>query len=237
MEEKESNVNYLLYAIVLVILLIAATFAVTFAYYKVNTDFDTTLVNVSSTLECIDLSLSDSGTSIELSHNYPITDSLAQESGSVTPVTVTVTNNCSEAKQYTLALSTLALTNSTSSYIEDSKIRYKVTKNNATFKNVDYLSNLGTVSTSNQAYKDLTGTSGELAKKYADYTTKKIYAIEDTQSINSNASNTYNIYLWVDYYEGDSAMYTTANAIHDTSYDGTTEGKKFAAAISLSLNP
>ena len=42
--------------------------------------------------------------------------------------------------------------------------------------------------------------------------------------------------MWVDYYEGDSAMYTNSNAVHNESYDGTTEGKKFAAAVSLSFD-
>lgn len=237
MEEKESKANYLLYLIVLVIILIVATFAITFAYYKVNVSSVTTLVNINSTLECIDLDLSNNGTNISLSHNYPITDKLAETSGSITPVTVTVTNNCSDSKKYTLALSTMASSSATSDYIEDNKIRYKVLKNNSTFKSIAYLNSLSKVSTSNQAYKDLTGDSGELSKKYSNYTVKNIYAIEDTQSIAANASNTYQIYLWVDYYEGDSQMYTSSTAIHDESYDGTTEGKKFAAAISLSLNP
>jgi len=237
MEEKESKVNYFVYALVFVAILIVATVAVTFAYYKINVDYDSTLVNVSASLECIDLSLSDNNTTLGLSYNYPITDTLAQQSGSVTPVTVTVTNNCSDAKAYTLALSTIGLSTTLDSYIEDSKIRYRVLKNDASFKSADYLSNLSKLSNTNHAYSDLTGTDGELALKYPNYTVKNIYTIEDTLSINGNSSNKYDIYLWVDYYEGDSAMYTTQNAVHDETYDGTTEGKKFAAAISLSLNP
>lgn len=237
MEEKESVRNYLLYAITFVAILIIATFAATYAYYKVSVSASNTLVNVSASLECVDLSLSDSGTSIGLSYNYPITDELALQSGSVTPVTVTVTNNCSTPMNYTLALSTLALTDSSSNYIEDSKIRYRVLKNNVVFKSADYLSSLSAVSSDNQAYKDLTGTNGELAVKYPKYTVKKIYAIENVQTIEANKSNTYNIYLWVDYYEGDFAMYSTSDATHNTDYDGTTQDKKFSAAISLSLNP
>ncbi len=237
MKEKDSKANYLVYAIALVILLIVATFAITFAYYKIDTASSNTLVDISASLDCIDLKLSNSGSNINLSYNYPITDELASQSGSITPVTVSVTNNCSSTKKYTLALSTLSLTNSTSSYIEDSKIRFKVTKNNSSFKNAAYLNTLSEVGTSNQAYTDLTGTSGELATKYPNYTVKKIYAIENSQTIAANKTNSYSIYLWVDYYEGDSTMYTSSNATHNESYDGTTAGKKFAAAISLSLNP
>lgn len=236
-EQRENKVNYLLYAIVFVAILILATIAVTYAYFKFNVEHDTTLVNVSSSIECINLSLSDSGTSIGLSHKYPITDELATTDTGITPVTVTVTNNCSESKYYTLSLSTIGLTSSLTDYIEDNKIRYQVLKNDSIYKSPDYLSNLGLVGTTNKAYTDLTGTDGELATKYPDYTVKQIYAIEDTVSIGANSSNKYNIYLWVDYYEGDSAMYTDENAEHDETYDGTTEGKKFAAAISLSLNP
>lgn len=237
MEETESKANYLVYAIGLVVLLIIATFAITYAYFKVNTSYVTTLVDVSANLDCIDLQLSNSGGNLSLSHNYPITDELAQSSGSITPVTVSVTNNCSTSKNYTLALSTLSLTNSTSTYIEDSKIRFKVTKNGSSYKTPAYLTTLSEVSSTNQAYKDLYGTGGELATKYPTYTLKKIYAIENTQAIASNTTNTYSIYLWVDYYEGDSAMYSSSSATHNETYDGTTAGKKFAAAISLSLNP
>jgi len=235
MEEKESKVNYLLYSIIFVVILIVAAFAVTYAYFKVNISSDETLANISSSLECINLSLSDNDTTIGLTYNYPITDSLATSEGSVTPVTVSVTNNCSDSKKYTLSLSTLGLTNSINNYIDDSKIRYRVLKGGSNYKGIDYLSNLATVATSNQAYKDLTGTGGELSAKYPNYTLKKIYAISDTASIASNTTHTYDVYLWVDYYEGDAGAYDGSD--HDESYDGTTEGKKFAAAISLSLNP
>ena len=42
-------------------------------------------------------------------------------------------------------------------------------------------------------------------------------------------SNTYSVYMWVDYYEGD----TTHTGLNDNS----TEGQNFAAAISLVVNP
>ncbi len=235
-EKKEKNDVYLLYAIVFVVILILGTFAVTYAYFQFNVEHDSTLADINASLECINLSLSEGTTDIGLTYDYPITDSKAT-SGGATPVTVTVTNNCTDAKNYTLSLSTMALTSSTSSYIEDNKIRYQVVKNSTTYKGIDYLSNLSVVSSSNQAYSDLTGTDGELATKYSNYTLKNIYAIEDNISISANTSNSYQIYLWVDYYEGDSAMYADSNATHDESLDGSTEGKKFAAAVSLSLNP
>ena len=238
METKETNFNYLLYAITFVAILIAATAAITYAYFKFNVQHDTTLVNINASLECLNLGLSDSGTSISLSYNYPITDTLATTSndGSVKPLTVTVTNNCDEALNYTLTLSSLEEIANPTNYIEDSKIRYQMFKNDTLYKGIDYLNNIALVSNTNSAYKDLAGTSGELATKYPNYNYKNIYALDDTISINGGASNKYDLYLWVDYYEGDAKMYTDANAEHDTTFDGTTEGKKFAAAISLSIN-
>ena len=194
MEEKENNINYLLYAIFFVVILIVATFAITYAFFKFNVEYDKTLSEVNTSLECINLSLSEGTTDIGLTYDYPITDDKATSNGGATPVTVTVTNNCSSTKKYTLSLSTMTLTNNSDNYIEDNKIRYKVIKNNNDYKGIDYLSNLGTVSSDNQAYKNLIGTDGELAKKYSDYTLKKIYAIEDTISIEANTSNKYNIY-------------------------------------------
>ena len=237
MEKEEVGINYLVYLILFVLILVVGTFALTYAYFEADTSNDTTLVNVSSSIECIDLSLSDNGTSIALSYNYPITDTLALKEGSITPVKVTVTNNCSDTKKYTLALSSISLTNSLNSYIEDNKIRYQVLKNGSSFKTPDYLNNLYLLEEENQAYKDLTGEYGELKNKYPDYTVKNIYVIEDTLEVLGNETNEYEIYLWVDYYEGDSNMYNYPDATHDKSFDGTTEGKKFAAAISLSLNP
>ena len=231
MEEKNSKINYLIYAVFFVIILSILAITGAYAYYKVNVDYDETLSGIESSLECIDLSL-DSQSLLSLSYNYPITDELAMRDGSITPVSVTVTNNCSTAKKYTLSLATM--TKSGTTYIDDAKIRYKVVKNDSDFKGIDYLSTISKLTEDNRAYGSLVGTDKELATKYPDYTLRNLYAVDEIVTINPNTSNTYEVYLWVDYYEGDAGAY--AGNEHDSSFDNTTKGQSFAAAISLSLN-
>ena len=231
MEEKNSKINYLIYAVFFVIILSILAITGAYAYYKVNVDYDETLSGIESSLECIDLSL-DSQSLLSLSYNYPITDELAMREGSITPVSVTVTNNCSTAKKYTLSLATM--TKSGTTYIDDAKIRYKVVKNDSDFKGIDYLSTISKLTEDNRAYGSLVGTDKELATKYPDYTLRNLYAVDEIVTINPNTSNTYEVYLWVDYYEGDAGAYKGEE--HDSSFDNTTKGQSFAAAISLSLN-
>ena len=133
MEEKNNKKNYLLYAIILVVLLIGTTIAISYAYFKLDNSSagSTTLTTA---FDCVDISLSDNSTTLKLSHNYPITDELALTSGSITPLTIKVTNNCTNSVQYSLALSTLSLTSNTGNYIADNKIRYKLLKNSSNYK-------------------------------------------------------------------------------------------------------
>jgi len=237
MENKVSKnkKSLIIYTVISVIVLLSVVIAITYAYYNFDPEKPSTLVNVSSSLECIDLVLSDNNTSIGLSNNYPVTDEYVKENN-LTPLTVTVTNNCSTPKQYTLALSTIAKTSDIDNYIYDSKIRYRVDKNNENYKGYDYLSNLTRISDTSKLYTNLAGVGGEISTKYPDYTLKDIYSIDDLITIDSNTSNIYDIYLWVDYYEGDYKMYTNSDIEHNEVYDGSTENKKFAAAISLTLN-
>lgn len=227
MEEKNSNINYLVYAIVLVVILIVATFAITYAYFNVSTSKSSTLSNVTATMECIDIAYSETGT-ISLDYNYPITDTFAL--ANITPVTVTVTNNCtsnSAAIPYTLAITSLS---NSSGYLSDSAIRMNVTRkvgsaSETTLKSTNYLNTLTTLTSGNTytyLMNDLNNRSG-----MSSYATKTTYII-DSSSIGNNTINVYNIYLWVDYYEGD----TTQTGLNNN----TTEGLDFASAISLIVN-
>lgn len=226
------KVDFLIYIIGAVFILIVLTITGTYAYYKVSTTGSGSTVKATASMECVDMSLSSSTNLNLLSYNYPITDSIATTSGNITPVTVTVTNNCSASANYSIALTSM-YSGTDSSYIADNQIRYKMLKNNAAHKGVGYLSSVTQAGTSSQIYRDLV-TYNELGTRYPTYTRKNIYLIDDSVTLGASKSNTYAVYLWIDYYEGDSAAYS--GSAHDTSYDNTTAGKKFAAAISLSLN-
>lgn len=227
-EKKEHLRKYFFLAMVLVLCVIVLGVTVTYAYFKVSTTNDSTLADVSASLECVDISYSEENT-INLDYDYPISDDYAL--ANVSPVTVKVTNNCTKNVKnvnYVLALTTL---NNGSNYIEDSKMRLAVkrqlgTNSETTFIATDYLSNL-TKLTSGNAYTYLTE---DLANRSVTqgYTNKISYTV-DSNSIGNGETNTYKIYLWVDYYEGD----TTHTGLNDNS----TQGQSFTSAISLVVNP
>lgn len=227
-EKNQKMGKYIFLAIALVVGIIAAGITTTYAYFKVSTTYDSSLAKVSSKLDCINISYSEANT-INLDYNYPISDTYAL--ANVTPVTVTVKNNCTANAanvNYTLALTTL---NNGSNYIQDNKIRTNIkrklgTAAETTLKSTNYVSSL-TKLTSGNAYtylnEDLKTRTG-----VKDYTNKVSYVI-DSNSIANGATNTYKVYLWVDYYEGDTT--------HTGKNDNSTQGQNFAAAISLIVNP
>lgn len=227
MEQKEKNVKFLFYIIVGVVLLIGITLVATYAFFTVTTTKTSTLGNINSATECINVSYSETG-KISLDYNYPISDSFALSK--ITPVTVTVTNNCTNnasAIPYTLAITSLK---KSSGYISDSAIRLNVSRKvgsnaESTLKSTNYLNSLTSL-TSGNAYtylmNDLNSRNG-----MSSYTTKDSYLI-DSSTVANNSINTYKIYLWIDYYEGD----TTKTGLNNN----TTQGLDFASAISLVVN-
>lgn len=227
-EKTYKKDKYIFFAIALVVAVIIIGISGTYAFFSVSTTHTSTLANISSKLDCINISYSEANT-INLDYNYPISDTYAL--ANVTPVTVTVKNNCSANAanvNYTLALTTL---NNGSNYIQDNKIRTNIKRklgaaSETTLKSTNYISSL-TRLTSGNAYTYLTEDLNTRAG-VKDYTNKVSYVI-DSNSIANGATNTYKVYLWVDYYEGD----TTHAGLNDNS----TQGQNFAAAISLIVNP
>ena len=227
MEKKEDNIKYLFYAIILITALVGLTIAITYAYFSVSTSKSETLSSINATMECIDIVYSETGT-ISLDYNYPITDEFAL--ANITPVTVTVTNNCSNNSEeipYTLAITSLK---GSTGYLSDGAIRFNVSRKvgsdtENTHKSTDYLSSLTTL-TSGNTYTYLINDLNS-RDAISGYTSKTTYIIDNT-TIANNTINTYKIYLWVDYYEGD----TTQTGVNNN----TTEGLDFASAISLVVN-
>lgn len=172
---------------------------------------------------------------------------------------------------YTLTLSTFSkeVTNveGNKGYITDDKIRVKVVeKDNISAdgsdedeitdtKNAGYLdtvlskieagkNNKKLLADHFQTLKDKTDAEGNKPFEkfdYSTYTTKTDYVI-DTGSVASGKTNEYNIYLWVDYYEGYKAAYNeSGNAADgevasDENSDKKTEEQKFESIISLIVN-
>lgn len=241
--QKNNSVTYLIYIIILVAFLVVITISATYAYFKVDVTKTQTMGNLSAAIDCIDISYSETDI-IDLDYNYPISDDYAMTN--IVPVTIKVANKCinnTEHLNYTLSLTALSNTDTEDvKYITNDKIRLSVKRTldsdaETTFKEVNYLSNL-TPLTSGNAYSYLTGDLDNRDSTKA-YTNRKSYII-DSSTIGNGKTNIYKVYLWVDYYEGDYKMYDTVNYPdyeHDEMYDNTTQDKRFAAAISLVVNP
>lgn len=237
MEQENINKgNYLVYAIMFVVILILTGILISYAFFKADTISNSTTTNVTASADCIDITYSETNTIVGLDYNYPITDSYALQN--ITPVTVTLTNNCNNnVSSIPYKLIVTSLSDSTG-YIPDSKIRINVKRSlnggsDTELISSKYLSNVSTL-TSGNAYDNLM-TDLNNRSNVSSYTNKTSYVL-DSSTINAtkNSVNTYKVYLWVDYYEGDSQAYN--GATHDSSYDNSTQGLNFKSAISLVVN-
>ena len=222
MKKKKNNI-YLIVFVTLLFSLIGATYA----YFRVNTTNDTTLGGVIGKIECLDITYSESNI-IELDNQYPITDEYALDN--LTPLTVTVTNNCTNEQEpidYVLTYTSLS---ENTGYIPDSKIRILVKRQKGSNEEktsilptyVNNLENLTSGTTYTMLSNDLN--TRNITK---DYTNKTSYVI-DREEIESNTTNIYKVYLWIDYWEGD----TTHTGLNNNS----TMGLDYKSAISLVVN-
>ena len=237
--DKKTTTKYLLYIISFVIVLIVAAVAVTYGYFKVSTSKTEALSNVNTQTECMNFNYSEKNT-INLEYLWPITDEFALKN--LTPVTITATNNCTNNEKgmnYTLALTNFAIEAEKNNFLMGDTIRIYVTKKLNTGMGANqvidvikptYLNTLGVLKNGNAAdyvnayLKQLAGVedleaAGLLHTNY----------VIDNASLPNNTTVEYNIYLWVDYYEGD--------ATHTGLNDNKTEGKTFMATISGAINP
>ena len=112
----------MLYMIAFGILLLSVLLASSYAYFSVDTTNTNRLGNITSSIDCLGVVYSEEN-AISLDNNAPVTDAYAL--ANYTPVTITVTNQCSNSTFYYLTFSSLA--NSTG-YIPDSKINIAADK-------------------------------------------------------------------------------------------------------------
>ena len=244
-KEKTERKKIMVYAIISVTILILLGIAAAYAYFRMNVQSVESLTNITATLDCMKVEFVEEGNVglANLDYDYPITDEYALQN--VVPITIRVVNNCTnnlEGVDYTLALTTLSSNPSGSEdkgYIPDNKIRYKVLRklgssNETTLHNNNYLSNNERIKEGrvlDYLKQDLN--NREVTKSYDN---KTIYKI-DSNTIDNEEVYIYKIYLWIDYYEGDSKMYDSNNTEpHDSSYDNQTQGQRFKASVSLIIN-
>lgn len=221
----------LLIILILIISLVILLFS--YAKFYVDSINDTTTTTIDGNFDCLDVSMNETGV-VSLNKNYPVTDNYALLN--FTPITINMTNNCTTGDiPYGLSLANLYQTalDYDTSYIPASKIRIKVLKAiddgaETTLIDTDFLSNVSIFATTSVAYK-YTMTHYNSYEAYSLYSVKDLYNI-DLNTISSNQSVIYKIYLWIDYYEGDP------NRVGGEEYDNSTQGLKFASSVAVTLN-
>ena len=219
--KNNKNITYLIVFIVLLLVIISS---MSYAYFRVNTSSESTIGGIIGNTECLDISYSESNV-IDLDNQYPITDEYALNN--LIPVTITVTNNCTNSINYVLTNTSLS---ENTGYIEDNKMRISVKrqKENSEEKTIVspiYLTELENL-TSGNTYTMLTN---DLVNRpvIKDFTNKTSYVI-DREEIEGNTTNMYKVYLWIDYWEGD----TTQKGLNNNS----TQNQSYKSAISLVVN-
>ena len=256
--EKHSMRMYFMYAFVFTMVLIVFGVTGTYAYYvmQISSESSSTTA-ITATAECFNVTLSDtdgavsSGSSSTLSlgnYNYPITDDFAVgndngQNGNLTPMTVTVTNNCATGTTnvpYKLILSTFK--NGDNNTISDDKMKIKVTKqgndgqeqvlDNENKKKISGLTEFAQEKNGNINFKEQL--TAEINKKIGSngLTLNKSYVIDDG-TVGPGKTNTYKIYVWVDYYEGCEANVVDSAG---SNCNGSTQGKDFKALVSTIIN-
>ncbi len=257
-ESKSDIRSYLFYVIIFVAILIVGAITGTYAYFKVAVDDSmSSPVNIIGRTDCINVTFEDGEPKrkfLTLDVDYPVSDAWALGTGSeqkpnITPVKITVKNNCTNEQadlNYTLAITTLGNSNS----ITDDKIRTHIKKSvgessTATvLKQTDYLNTLTKIEDNSSNHKLITDDlKAKTDLQYTNYSTVTSYQI-DIGKVKSNSSNTYEIYLWIDYYEGNSAAYknnvasneSPSDAGDEDQYNNSTENKKFNSILTLLVN-
>ena len=240
-ENKEKNgVNktYIAFAVIFVLALALLGIASSYAYYKLNVEDSNSKTNVKIETDCIDVSFEDQTEQVnELSYKYPITDEFALSENGVKPITLKVKNKCTNNTGTVPYVLTLASIHNGESTLEDSKVRYSVkrSKNSGEdeeIKKANYLNMNESLNHDSQAYTLLTG---ELANNHNLIANTTPYII-DTGELENNDEIIYKIYLWVDYYEGDSQMYEEGPHTHNSEYDNSTKNKTFKTISSILIN-
>ena len=231
---KKRGHDKMIFYTLLVTILIVGGIAATYAYFKVGTTTSSSPTTVTATTDCMDIEYSEENV-INLTYQYPIQDDYAV--ANVVPVTVKVVNRCDANLgdiNYSLAFTSLAKDNN---FISDNKIKMQVVKKvgneeENVLKSTNYLNTLESLTTGNV----YTALEEDLSKRagISTYPTRTSYTI-DNDSVPNSGTNIYKVYLWVDYYEGNPNPGVDLEA--DKTYNNSTQGKKFAGAISLVVNP
>ena len=203
------NTKIILLSIISVLIIITIVLGITYSFMRpINETSSITSVNLES---CANITLTDTGESINLSNSYPMTKNRAFET---TPYTFTVSSSCTDGSGFNLYLATL-----NTNTLSDSSIHYIITEHGN--KNVI---TEGILSEATNGVSDFQDYELNELNNGINGTYGSIYRLHSS-GINYNTEVTYDLYLYIDESVTNETMgqtFSAGLAVKASDYDFAT---------------
>ncbi len=203
------NTKIILLSIISVLIIITIVLGITYSFMRpINETSSITSVNLES---CANITLTDTGESINLSNSYPMTKNRAFET---TPYTFTVSSSCTDGSGFNLYLATL-----NTNTLPDSSIHYIITEHGN--KNVI---TEGILSEATNGVSDFQDYELNELNSGINGTYGSIYRLHSS-GINYNTEVTYDLYLYIDESVTNETMgqtFSAGLAVKASDYDFAT---------------
>ena len=203
------NTKIILLSIISVLIIITIVLGITYSFMRpINETSSITSVKLES---CANITLTDTGESINLSNSYPMTKNRAFET---TPYTFTVSSSCTDGSGFNLYLATL-----NTNTLSDSSIHYIITEHGN--KNVI---TEGILSEATNGLSDFQDYELNELNNGINGTYGSIYRLHSS-GINYNTEVTYDLYLYIDESVTNETMgqtFSAGLAVKASDYDFAT---------------
>ena len=203
------NTKIILLSIISVLIIITIVLGITYSFMRpINETSSITSVKLES---CANITLTDTGESINLSNSYPMTKNRAFET---TPYTFTVSSSCTDGSGFNLYLATL-----NTNTLSDSSIHYIITEHGN--KNVI---TEGILSEATNGVSDFQDYELNELNNGINGTYGSIYRLHSS-GINYNIEVTYDLYLYIDESVTNETMgqtFSAGLAVKASDYDFAT---------------
>lgn len=224
---KKYDKSLSIYLLVLFLTITIGLIGVSYAYFSVDIKESVTEVKINSNFGCplYTIQDSDEGKLYNMNVNYPIEDDLVLQK--IKPLKITIKKECiKENDNIPFVLATIKDKDSnTDDYIKDEQIKIMVNKiNNDANETLIPTSYLSDINKLEDTELDKTIDFIKNNEEYNKYNVINYYKIT---SIDSSSDSELQIYLWIDYYEGDRTQKNSQK------YNNTTQNKKFNYIIDL----
>ncbi|HIU11595.1 MAG TPA: fibronectin type III domain-containing protein [Candidatus Onthocola stercorigallinarum] len=203
------NTKIILLSIISVLIIITIVLGITYSFMRpINETSSITSVNLES---CANITLTDTGESINLSNSYPMTKNRAFET---TPYTFTVSSSCTDGSGFNLYLATL-----NTNTLSDSSIHYIITEHGNKNVIVEGILSEATNGVSDFQDYELNELNNGINGTYGS-----IYRLHSS-GINYNTEVTYDLYLYIDESVTNETMgqtFSAGLAVKASDYDFAT---------------